>query len=53
MAANGSSQRRCIDVIAERTGARIGAKKLRNLNASLSEIMEPQRELRQVPQLEK
>ncbi|MEI7698368.1 MAG: hypothetical protein WCK86_01120 [Planctomycetia bacterium] len=53
IAATGSSQRRSIDLIAERTGARIGVEKLRNLTTSLSEIMEPQREVCQVHQLEK
>ena len=53
VAATGSSQGRCIDVIAERTGARIGPEKLRNLSFHLAEIMEPQREVCQVQQLEK
>jgi hypothetical protein len=52
VAAAGSSQGRCIDVIAERTGARIGPEKLRNLSFYLAEIMEPQREACQVQQLE-
>lgn len=52
VAATGASQGRCIDVIAERTGARIGPEKLRNLNAHLAEIMEPQRETCQVEQLQ-
>ena len=51
VAAAGSSQGRCIDVIAERTGARIGPEKLRNLSSHLAEIMEPQREACQVQQL--
>jgi len=53
VAAAGSSQGRCIEVIAERTGARIGPEKLRNLSSHLAEIMEPQREACQVQQLEK
>ncbi len=48
VAATGSSQGRSIDRIAERTGARNGVEKLRNLSSSLSEIMEPQREVCQV-----
>ncbi len=52
IAAAGSSQSRCIEVIAERTGARIGPEKLRNLSSYLAEIMEPQREACQVKQLE-
>ncbi len=52
VAAAGSSQGRCIDVIAERTGARIGPEKLRNLSSYLADIMEPQREACQVQQLE-
>lgn len=52
IAAAGSSQSRCIEVIAERTGARIGPQKLRNLSCYLAEIMEPQREACQVKQLE-
>jgi hypothetical protein len=51
VAAAGSSQGRCIDVIAERTGARIGPEKLRNLSSHLADIMEPQREACQVQQL--
>ncbi len=51
IAAAGSSQSRCIEVIAERTGARIGPEKLRNLSYYLAEIMEPQREACQVKQL--
>ncbi|MEJ7593058.1 MAG: hypothetical protein WKF77_16045 [Planctomycetaceae bacterium] len=50
VAAAGSSQGRCIEVIAERTGARIGAEKIRNLSSHLAEIMEPQREACQVQQ---
>lgn len=53
IAAAGSSQSRCIEVIGERTGARIGPEKLRNLSSYLAEIMEPQREACQVKQLEK
>lgn len=53
VAAAGSSQGRCIDVIAERTGARIGPEKLRSLSVHLAQIMEPQREACQVQQLEK
>ncbi|MFM8844209.1 MAG: hypothetical protein ACKOFJ_08345, partial [Actinomycetota bacterium] len=52
IATAGSSQSRCIEVIAERTGARIGSEKLRNLSSYLAEIMEPQREACQVQQLE-
>ena len=51
VAAAGSSQRRSIEVIAERTGAKIGAKKLRNLSSHLADIMEPHREHCQVRQL--
>ena len=53
VAAAGSSQGRCIDVIAERTGSKIGPEKLRNLSSHLAQIMEPQREACQVQQLEK
>ena len=52
LATAGSSQGRCIEVIAERTGAKIGPEKLRNLSAHLADIMEPQREACQVQQLE-
>ena len=52
VAAAGSSQSRCIEVIAERTGVRFGPEKLRNLSSYLAEIMEPQREACQVQQLE-
>ncbi len=48
----GSSQGRCIEVIAERTSATIGPEKLRNLSSRLADIMEPQREACQVQQLE-
>jgi hypothetical protein len=51
VATAGSSQGRCIDVIAERTGARMGPEKLRNLSGHLAQIMEPQREACQVQQL--
>lgn len=53
VATAGSSQGRCIEVIAERTGARIGPEKLRNLSSHLAQIMEPQREACQVQQLKK
>ena len=52
VAVTGSSQGRCIDVIAERTGATIGVKKLSNLNSYLAKTMEPQREVCQILQLE-
>jgi len=53
VAAAGSSQGRSIEVIAERTGAKIGAEKLRNLSSHLADIMEPHREHCQVEQLAK
>ncbi len=43
VAATGSLQGRSIDLIAERTGARIGVKKLRNLNNALMERKKTQR----------
>jgi len=49
----GSSQGRSIEVIAERTGANIGAEKLRNLSSHLADIMEPHREHCEVEQLAK
>lgn len=49
----GASQGRCIEAIAERTGAKIGPQKLRSLSSYLAEIMEPQRESCQLEQLEK
>ena len=52
VAAAGSSQGRCMEVIAERTGAKIGSEKLRNISSHLVDIMDPQRELCQVQQLE-
>ena len=52
VATAGSSQGRGIEVIAERTGARIGPEKLRHLSCHLAQIMEPQREACQVQQLE-
>jgi hypothetical protein len=52
VATAGSSQGRCIEVIAERTGVTIGPEKLRNLNSYMADIMEPQREVCQVKQLE-
>jgi len=52
VAVTGSSQGRCIDVIAERTGATIGVKKLSKLNSYLAKTMEPQREVCQILQLE-
>ena len=51
VAAAGSSQSRCIEVIAERTGAKIGSEKLRNLSSHLADIMDPHRERCQVQQL--
>jgi len=51
VAAAGSSQGRCIEVIAERTGAKIGSEKLRNLSSYLADTMEPHREDCQVQQL--
>ncbi len=53
MAAAGSSQGRSIEVIAERTGAKIGEEKLRNVSSYLADIMEPHREHCQVQQLAK
>lgn len=53
VAAAGSSQGRTIEVIAERTGAKIGAEKVRNLSSHLTEIMELHREHCQVEQLAK
>ncbi|MCA9062372.1 MAG: hypothetical protein KDA96_04920 [Planctomycetaceae bacterium] len=52
VATAGSSQGRCIEVIAERTGAKIGPEKLRHLSSHLADVMEPQREACQVQQLE-
>ena len=52
VATAGSSQSRCVEVIAERTGAQIGCEKLRNLSSHLADIMEPHREHCQVQQLE-
>lgn len=47
----GSSQGRTIDAIQERTGAKIGAEKLRNLVSSLAAEMEPHRQECQLDQL--
>lgn len=47
----GSSQGRTIESIEERTGAKIGSEKLRNLAASLAKGMEPYREEHQRDQL--
>ena len=47
----GSSQGRTIDAIEERTGARIGTEKLRNLVSSLATEMEPHRQACQLDQL--
>jgi hypothetical protein len=44
MAATGASQKRAIESIAERTGARIGVPKLRKMTAHLAEQMSPFRE---------
>lgn len=52
VATAGSSQSRSIEVIAERTGVRIGPEKLRSLSSYMADIMEPQREVCQVQQLE-
>ena len=52
IATAGSSQQRSVEVIAERTGARIGHDKLRSLSSHLAETMEPHREACQVKQLE-
>lgn len=52
VAAAGASQSRCIEAIAERTGAKIGPEKLRKISAHLADIMEPQRQACQVQQLE-
>jgi hypothetical protein len=52
VAAAGSSQERAIEIVQERTGATIGSEKLRSLSAYLTEILEPQREVCQVQQLE-
>ena len=51
VAAAGSSQGRSIEVIAERTGAKIGSEKLRKLSSHLADMMEPHREHCQVEQL--
>jgi hypothetical protein len=51
VAAAGSSQGRCIEVIAERTGAKIGSEKLRSLSSYLADSMEPHREYCQVQKL--
>lgn len=53
LATAGSSQGRCIEVIDERTSARIGPEKLRHLSSHLAGIMELQREACQVQQLER
>jgi hypothetical protein len=50
-ATSGSSQGRTIEVIEERTGAKIGSEKLRNLVRSLAMGMEPHREECQLDQL--
>ncbi len=52
MLAAGASQGRCIEAIAERTGAQIGPEKLRNITTHLADTMEPQRQACQVQQLE-
>ena len=52
VAAAGSSQSRVVEQIAERTGAKIGQEKLRNLTATLATDLEPQRELTQAQRLE-
>ena len=51
VATAGSSQGRCIEVIDERTSAKIGPEKLRRLSSHLAGIMEPQREACQVQKL--
>ncbi len=53
VAAAGSSQNRCVEVIAERTGGQIGHEKLRKLSAMLADSMEPHREACQCQQLQK
>lgn len=52
VAATGASQRRAISVIAERTGTRIGAEKLRKASAFLADSMEVHREVCQLGQLQ-
>ena len=53
VAAAGSSQNRCVEVIADRTGVKIGHEKLRKLSAMLVDSMEPYREACQCEQLQK
>ncbi len=53
VAAAGSSQIRCVEVIADRTGVRIGHEKLRRLFAVLADSMKPHREACQCEQLQK
>ena len=52
VAATGASQSRAISVIAERTGTRIGAEKLRKATAFLADAMEVHREACQLGQLQ-
>lgn len=51
VAAAGSSQNRCVEVIQERTGVKIGHEKLRKVSAMLADAMEPHREACQCDQL--
>ncbi len=51
VAAAGSSQNRCVEVITDRTGATIGHEKLRNVSSLLADLMEPHREACQCEQL--
>ena len=53
VAAAGSSQNRCVEVIADRTGVKIGHEKLRKLSSMLADSMEPHREACQCEQLQK
>jgi len=53
VAAAGSSQNRCVEVIADRTGVKIGHEKLRKLTKMLADSMEPHREACQCEQLQK
>ena len=53
IAATGSSQTRSFEFIADRTGAKIGNEKLRNISSGLFESMEPYRAECQLEQLQK
>lgn len=52
VAATGASQSRAINVIAERTGTRIGAEKLRKITSFLADSMEVHRQACQLRQLQ-